>query len=278
MDVHTPKPWRGGRELAKEIGTIVLGVLIALGAEQTVEALNWAHKARLAEGLMREEIAGDDGPQVYIRIATLRCQRQQLTELRAMVEDGAAREALVPRVQAFRATNYGWDSAALRAADSSGALVHLPHDLLSDLSQFYELMPTLNVHTERESAAAAHLHALSAKGGPLSDAERQTLLTAIEELSDEHVWIRANVLNAADAMYRAHIKLDPVGQTVFEKTLDQFWRPYPQAAACLARGLDDLKQATSKNTATRYFVDPPEEFKPPAAPRAGDPAAAAGDP
>ncbi|HEY3948876.1 hypothetical protein [Phenylobacterium sp.] len=40
MDIHKPKPWHGWRELAKEVGTIVIGVLIALGGEQAVE---WAH-------------------------------------------------------------------------------------------------------------------------------------------------------------------------------------------------------------------------------------------
>ena len=37
MEVHKPKPWRGAREFAKEIGTILIGVLLALGAEQGVE-------------------------------------------------------------------------------------------------------------------------------------------------------------------------------------------------------------------------------------------------
>ena len=38
MDIHKPKPWHGVREFLKEIGTIVIGVLIAIAAEQTAEA------------------------------------------------------------------------------------------------------------------------------------------------------------------------------------------------------------------------------------------------
>lgn len=37
MEVQKPKPWRGWREFGKEVATIVLGVLIAIGAEQAVE-------------------------------------------------------------------------------------------------------------------------------------------------------------------------------------------------------------------------------------------------
>ena len=40
MDIHKPKPWRSWPELVKEIGAIVIGVLIALGAEQAVERVH----------------------------------------------------------------------------------------------------------------------------------------------------------------------------------------------------------------------------------------------
>ena len=118
MDIHKPKPWHGLREFAKEFGTIVVGVLVALGAEQAVERLEWAHKARLAEDLMRAEIGGDDGPQVYIRIATAHCEIQRLAEVRQMIDDGASRAAIVETVRPLRTVPYTWDSAAYRAADS----------------------------------------------------------------------------------------------------------------------------------------------------------------
>ena len=40
MDIHKPKPFHGWRELLKEVGIIVLGVLIALGAEQAVSKIH----------------------------------------------------------------------------------------------------------------------------------------------------------------------------------------------------------------------------------------------
>jgi hypothetical protein len=47
MDIHKPKPWHGWREFGKELTTIVLGVLIALVAEQAVEWLH--HRTEVAE-------------------------------------------------------------------------------------------------------------------------------------------------------------------------------------------------------------------------------------
>jgi hypothetical protein len=38
MHVHKPKPVHGWRELALEIGTIICGIVIALGLEQVIEA------------------------------------------------------------------------------------------------------------------------------------------------------------------------------------------------------------------------------------------------
>lgn len=36
QDIHNPKPWHGWPEFLKEIATIVIGVLIAVGAETVV--------------------------------------------------------------------------------------------------------------------------------------------------------------------------------------------------------------------------------------------------
>jgi hypothetical protein len=55
MHFHLPKPMHGWRELAGEVGIIVVGVLIALGAEQVVEALQWHEKV----GVVRQSIMGE---------------------------------------------------------------------------------------------------------------------------------------------------------------------------------------------------------------------------
>ena len=56
MDIHKPKPWHGSREFMKEIGTIVIGVLIALAAEQGVEAIHWSHKVDDAHVRLHREL------------------------------------------------------------------------------------------------------------------------------------------------------------------------------------------------------------------------------
>ena len=55
MRVHLPKPLHGWREFAGEVGIIVLGVLIALGAGQVVKSLQFRHEQHdTLERLFRE--------------------------------------------------------------------------------------------------------------------------------------------------------------------------------------------------------------------------------
>jgi hypothetical protein len=56
MDIHKPKPIHGWRDFFKEVGIIVLGVSIALGAEQSVEAIHESHIAAEARNAVRAEV------------------------------------------------------------------------------------------------------------------------------------------------------------------------------------------------------------------------------
>ena len=56
MDIHKPKPWHGWREFLKEYAIIVVGVLTALGAEQTVEWLHHGAELKETRAAIRAEI------------------------------------------------------------------------------------------------------------------------------------------------------------------------------------------------------------------------------
>lgn len=59
MHIHRPKPLHGVRELLTEIAVIVVGIVIAIVGEQTVEALHWRHKVSAAENAIKKELAVD---------------------------------------------------------------------------------------------------------------------------------------------------------------------------------------------------------------------------
>jgi hypothetical protein len=57
MHFHLPKPLHGWRSFMGEVGIIVLGVWIALTAEQMVESLRWQQRVSSTEEPLRRDLA-----------------------------------------------------------------------------------------------------------------------------------------------------------------------------------------------------------------------------
>jgi hypothetical protein len=89
MDIHKPKPIRNLREFLKEVGIIVLGVSIALAAEQAVAAVHEYHRASQARASIRGEIAHILGL-MEVRRATEACVSRRLNEVDALIAASAA--------------------------------------------------------------------------------------------------------------------------------------------------------------------------------------------
>lgn len=80
MHFHLPKPIHGWREFAGEVGIIVVGVLIALSAEQLVEAVHGAAQVREFRNAADDELAYDLGSYKQ-RLMLTPCVRARLEEL-----------------------------------------------------------------------------------------------------------------------------------------------------------------------------------------------------
>ena len=80
MHFHLPKPLHGWRQFAGEVGIIVVGVLIALGAEQVVETLHWRHEVSLFRNSVDHEMASNLGTYTY-RMKENACVDARLHEL-----------------------------------------------------------------------------------------------------------------------------------------------------------------------------------------------------
>jgi hypothetical protein len=117
MDIHKPKPWHGARELAKEIGTIVIGVLIAIGAEQTVEALHHRAQADAMAQKLRAESVESRSFIVY-DLGSLRSGIASIDAILAVLaKDGGAAPPPLEKPDLFTPADAAWitirDSALL---------------------------------------------------------------------------------------------------------------------------------------------------------------------
>jgi hypothetical protein len=122
VHIHLPKPLHGWRELIGEVAVIVIGILIALGGEQAVEALH--HRAEVKEGSQKLRRQSLENREAMIFSLTgleeaIAAAGRQLASLGDCdVPINAERLARVQPLRFLSAGNAGWqgirDSALLQ--------------------------------------------------------------------------------------------------------------------------------------------------------------------
>jgi hypothetical protein len=89
MHFELPKPLHGWRGLAGEVGIIVVGVLIALGAQQVVETIHGKAQVREFRNAVDDELAYDMGSYKQ-RLMLTPCVRARLAELDRVIASARA--------------------------------------------------------------------------------------------------------------------------------------------------------------------------------------------
>ena len=159
MDIHKSKPWHGWREFLKEVGIIVLGVLIALAGEQSIEALHWSHQTRDTELTLRSEIQ-DSVDAVAERQVLDACLRSQLVALRAAVMAGRDGAAFAPPKGAVTSKRVigdlyvapwrAWTRGSWEAAVASNALNHVDPQRLIAYARAYKSIEDIDAIIRQE--------------------------------------------------------------------------------------------------------------------------------
>jgi hypothetical protein len=190
MHFHLPKPLHGWRAFVGEVAIIVLGVLIALGAEQAVQSIEWRQKVGAAVADMNNELGSGDGPEAYERVALHNCIARHLDGLRASVERGDRLESrkLIDRAWL---PNRTWDSLAREAANTADVAAHMPHERMLQYRIAYEMVPDMQRLAEKELVDLGRLRALPASGGQLTSDEKLSEIAAIEAIKlDNDTFVR----------------------------------------------------------------------------------------
>lgn len=181
MHFHLPKPLHGWRAFVGEVAIIVLGVLIALGAEQAVQSIEWRHKVDAAIADMNNELGSGDGPEAYERLVLHDCVATYLDSLRSSVEQGDRAKSR-KLIDGFWLPNRTWDSLARDAANTADVAAHMPHERMLQYRIAYEVVPDMQRLAEKELADLGHLRALPASGDQLSPEEKFSEVAAIEAI------------------------------------------------------------------------------------------------
>jgi hypothetical protein len=159
MDIHKPKPIRNWRELLTEVGTIVLGVSIALAAEQSVEWVHWHQEVAAARTLIAKEIAVND---VYFsrRIAYQPCMSRQIKEAETIINDLEAGRPHGDFTALHTGIEQSYEDSQWQSQRASQVLTHFPSNELTLMTRHYAGMEGLRIWMDHEGFAWADLNVL----------------------------------------------------------------------------------------------------------------------
>ena len=178
MHFQLPKPLHGWRAFVGEVGIIVLGVLIALAAEQLVETLRWESAARNFRAAVDHEAALNIGAFEFNQLQQ-KCTRRRLEELQTVLErsrDGKAVQlaAAISMPLEISEQSSVWDSKDAQVVQ------HLPLDVRLKYAALYDEFRTASGVEEAQFAVWKKLAAFE-EPGPLSLADRRELHVLIAD-------------------------------------------------------------------------------------------------
>jgi len=176
MHFHLPKPLHGWRAFVGEVGIIVLGVLIALGAEQLVETLHWrvevADASKSLDGYLRHIETN-----VVQRVQIERCVALKLDRLDDLIS--ASDRPKIVRVEL--APSRIWTTSGWQSVIASGAAAHLSLEQRGRYALVFDSTSRLAELNIEESALAGELQLLD-RPRTLSQGMRDRLIEDIARL------------------------------------------------------------------------------------------------
>jgi hypothetical protein len=204
---HLPKPLHGWREFTGEVGIIVIGVLIALGAEQVVERLHWRNQVADAERAISFEL-GDSVGQSIERQRLSPCIERRLDEI-GRVLDGAEKTGRLPPLGAIGAAPYrtwvrgSWDSTRQGQTAS-----HFSRRELTNLGAVYGFIDKIDEMVTPEQQVWAQLAVVSGPGRPMSFSEIASVRGAEAQARLLHRLTTIAGIRVRQIAEDAHIRFD----------------------------------------------------------------------
>jgi hypothetical protein len=125
MGIHKSKPWRDWREFTWEIAIVVIGVLLALGAGQAVETLNWRGEVAAERQALRREVRDNLAVAGY-RVSQRPCIDRRLAQLAEIFRRQATGAPLGLRARFTRPPVWGATTGSWDIALAGQALGHMP--------------------------------------------------------------------------------------------------------------------------------------------------------
>jgi hypothetical protein len=178
MDIHKPRPVHGFKDFLGEIAVIIIGVSIALGAEQVVEMFYWRDQVRIAHESLANDMVEVVGYAAE-REAFSTCIDQRLTRWSDIIEEGSRSGFFPPQGAMHRAPRRLWALNSWQALASAGIAPHLERDELYRLSQVTFYLNLAEQAEVDENAQWTRLYTLVGPGRKVEAGELVELRAAL---------------------------------------------------------------------------------------------------
>jgi len=155
MPLSFPTPLKGWRAFAGEVGTIVLGVLIALAAQEFMQSLHWKREVRDTRKALNAELSRDLAAYQY-RVGQRKCIENRLGELQRWADSLRSGRALTLRKTIEAPPGFKVRTAAWEVTDGEIA-ARIPVDAKMAYAGMYDAMRTFDEMTNTEQDQWASL-------------------------------------------------------------------------------------------------------------------------
>lgn len=180
-----------GRKFLREVGSVVLGVLIALGLGAVAGEIGWKIEVSNARNALQVEL-GELIGQGQERVNVAPCVERRLDELAGIV-DAAERLAKLPPLGPIGQPPWRtWPRGIWASTVSAQTASHLDRDLLDNYSSAYEFAEMLAANSERELDAWTRLTGMVGPGRVFTSQEALQLRLAIGEARMAHRMLALN--------------------------------------------------------------------------------------
>lgn len=212
---HGKKKIRNWRDFIKEVGTIVLGVVIALAADELVDNWNWKNEVSIIEDSLNDELAGSLFAAAE-RIKISECQRQTLDALDDLADKSQGKLMLRNKPVS---RNRVWASAAWDAAVASGAIAHMPHDTRNDYATLFSFVHLFQALNLRQQELWASVNAYR-RERPFTETSRDRFVENVAQLRSLTETMNGAAQQFVQRAKPLNIPLDPNDAATLRKPLD----------------------------------------------------------
>lgn len=178
VEIHKPKPVHNWREFLIELGTITLGICIALAGEQTIEWLHWRSQVAEARSAVASEMAYNLEGAIW-RVRTLDCVEQRLDTVAKILDEASRSGSLPPIGYIGQPPRHMWRSGSWDSVVASQTATHFPPQQLAQLGAIYKVVQRLEDHAIPDSQAWSELYAMVGPGRRLDPASEAALRNAL---------------------------------------------------------------------------------------------------